>query len=99
MLNDEKIPIRFYSDFWYTDFPRFPFSVQTELVKFLGSLQDNPLSLEILRNCEKDRKNRFGFRFCTGYRVFWILRYEQEGIILDMDSWPIRIDVLEVSEA
>jgi hypothetical protein len=98
VLNEDKIPIRFYSDFWYTDFQSFPSWVQEELVKFLIRLQDNPLSLEILRKCEKDRKNRFGYRFCTGYRIFWILRYEQQGTFVDIDSWPIRIDILEVVE-
>ena len=96
MRNQDKVPIRFYSEF-YGAWDGFPETIQEELCSFLEDLQQNPDDPKWLSKCETDVKGRFGYQFAQGYAVYWRVKRNRPKVVVDLESGkPLRIEILEV---
>src|SRR5689334_1968012 len=97
---DEKIPIKFYNEFWTED--RYKLSAQSEeaVVDFLERLQEYPFSQEIRDKAQSDGKGHFALLFYNNYAVYWSIVTEGESQVLSLleSPPPVRIEVLDVSE-
>lgn len=89
-------PLKFYDEFW-DDYEALDGDVQDALTTFLGQLQKNPNSAELLAKCERDGKERWCRQFHDDYVVFWKFERGYEGNITDINGGILKIDVLAIS--
>jgi len=89
-------PLKFYDKFW-DEYEALEAEVRDALTTFLGLLQKNPNSAELLSRCEREGKETWACQFHRDYVVFWEFERGYQGNITDIQGGILKIDVLAVS--
>jgi hypothetical protein len=94
----DKIPIRFYSEFLENDRLELPEAACEALVNFLEQLQSDPASSEIRDKAQTNGRGHFGYFFYERYAVYWIIVTEKGKLLSLFESFKaVRIEVLDVT--
>ncbi len=89
-------PLKFYDEFW-DDYEALQSEVREALTTFLGQLQKNPNSAELLAKCERDGRNRWCHQFHRDSVVFWKFESGYAGNFTDIQGGILKIDILAIS--
>lgn len=87
------VPIRFYPEFYTSDWPKLPARVQDALSQFLEQLQTNHLHAELMRQVQNHR-DYLAYEFSPKYVVSWRLFADLDG-----KANSKRIDVLSIRKS